>query len=189
MLCRFRHAEVVLGGESFTAPAEGLQAALRQPGGAPREHRAGYLPAGFRNLGKEDAEDMTGRCRLLCRHYGMTPCPGNRGVAHENGATLGPHGHPEREIGDALMIRGSRAFADEGACRAFIAGTAMRCNAHGAKRIKAERALLEPLPNMRTTGHEETGAAAVSSSGCSMPCPGSGRARPRRRCTRSIIAT
>ncbi len=57
----FRHAEVVLGGESFTALAEGLQGQL---GGAPKEHRVGNLSAGFRNLGKEVAEDMTERRRL-----------------------------------------------------------------------------------------------------------------------------
>ena len=35
----FAHARVVLGGESFTALAEGLQDALWHLGGAPREHR------------------------------------------------------------------------------------------------------------------------------------------------------
>ena len=36
----WEHAEVVLGGESFTALATGLQNALWAVGGAPREHRA-----------------------------------------------------------------------------------------------------------------------------------------------------
>ncbi len=161
----FRHVEVVLGGESFTALAEGLQAALRQPGGAPKEHRAGYLPAGFRNHRKEDAEDMTERCRLPCRHYRMTPSRNNRGVARENGATCCPHGHPEREIGDALALRGSREFADLDAYRTFIAGIVGRCNARRTAGISTERKLLNRLPNMRTTGHEEASVRITSASG------------------------
>ena len=39
----FAHARVVLGGESFTALAEGLQDALWHLGGAPREHRTDSL--------------------------------------------------------------------------------------------------------------------------------------------------
>ena len=108
----FRHAEVVLGGESFTALAEGLQAALWSLGGAPQEHRTDSLSAGFRNLCRQDAQDMTERYRLLCRHYGMTPSRNNRGVAHENGAIESAHGHLKREIGDALALRGSTEYAD-----------------------------------------------------------------------------
>ncbi len=161
----FRHAEVILGGESFTALAESLQAAPWQPGGAPKEHRAGYLSAGFRNHRKEDAGDMTKRYRLLCKHYRMKPSRNNRGVAHENGATCCPHGHPEREINDALALRGSREFADLDAYRTFIAGIVGRCNARRAAGISTERKLLNRLPNMRTTGHEETSVRVTSSSG------------------------
>ena len=39
----FTHARVVLGGESFTALAEGLQDALWHLGGVPREHRTDSL--------------------------------------------------------------------------------------------------------------------------------------------------
>jgi len=67
----FTHARVVLGGESFTALAEGLQDALWHLGGAPREHRTDSLSAAFCNLSKDAAEDMTRRYRALCEHYGM----------------------------------------------------------------------------------------------------------------------
>jgi len=42
----FEHAEVVLGGESFTALAEGLQNALWSLGGAPADHRTDSLSFG-----------------------------------------------------------------------------------------------------------------------------------------------
>jgi hypothetical protein len=44
-------AEVVLGGDSFVALAEGLENALWARGGALLEHRSDSLPAAFRNSG------------------------------------------------------------------------------------------------------------------------------------------
>ncbi len=161
----FRHAEVVLGGESFTALATGLQAALWSLGGAPGDHRTDSLSAGFRNRCKDDAEDMTERYRLLCRHYGMEPTRNNRGIAHENGAIESAHGHLKREIADALALRGSADFADVTAYRAFIAEIVGRGNARRSGRIKAERGALQDLPLMRTTDYEETSVDITSSSG------------------------
>ena len=40
----------------------------------------------------------------------MTPTRNNRGIAHENGAIEGPHGHLKRAIRDALLMRGSSRF-------------------------------------------------------------------------------
>ncbi len=57
----WEHAEVVLGGESFTALATGLQNTLWLLGGAPREHRSDSLSAAFRNLEPEAAADQTRR--------------------------------------------------------------------------------------------------------------------------------
>ena len=45
----FAHADVVLGGESFIALAEGLQNALWALGGVPKQHRSDSLSAAFRN--------------------------------------------------------------------------------------------------------------------------------------------
>ena len=126
----FAHARVVLGGESFTALAEGLQGALWHLGGAPREHRTDSLSAAFCNLRKDEAEDMTERYKALCAHYGMMVSRNNRGVAHENGSIEGPHGHLKRTISDALALRGSAEFDDLDAYRAFIAEVVGRANAH-----------------------------------------------------------
>ncbi len=52
---------MVLGGESFTALASGLQNALWALGGAPVEHRSDSLSAAFRNLDREAGEDQTRR--------------------------------------------------------------------------------------------------------------------------------
>ena len=106
----FSHAHVVLGGESFTALAEGLQHALWTLGGAPREHRSDSLSAAYRNLDADQREDATKRYAALCAHYGMVPTRNNRGESHENGAVEGPHGHLKRALEDALLLRGSRSI-------------------------------------------------------------------------------
>ena len=68
------------------ALAEGLQNALWALGGVPREHCSDSLSAPFRNLAREDREDLTRRYQALMRHYGMQPSRNNPGLAHENGA-------------------------------------------------------------------------------------------------------
>lgn len=161
----FEHAHVVLGGESFVALAVGLQDALWALGGVPREHRSDSLSAAFRNLDKQAAEDLTGRYEPLCAHYGMTPTRNNRGLAHENGAIEGPHGHLKRAINDALLMRGSKDFENLGAYRQFIAERVSRCNARHRARIDAERATLSALPARRTNDFEESQIIVTSSGG------------------------
>ncbi len=77
----WEHAEPVLGGESFTALACGLQNALWALGGAPAEHRSDSLSAAFRNLDRDAAEDQTRRYEAVCGHYGMQATRNNPGVA------------------------------------------------------------------------------------------------------------
>ena len=108
----WEHAEVVLGGESFTALASGLQNALWQLGGAPREHRTDSLSAAFANLDRDGSEDLRTRYEALCNDYGMEPTRNNRGVAHENGAIESRHGHLKARLEQALLLRGSRDFED-----------------------------------------------------------------------------
>ncbi|MEW7975905.1 MAG: IS21 family transposase [Candidatus Sedimenticola endophacoides] len=104
------YLKIILGGESYTALAEGLQAALLDLGGAPREHRTDRLSAAYKNLSRSEQEDLTERYRSLCEHYGMTPTRNNRGVSHENGAVESPHWHIKRRISQALLLRKSHDF-------------------------------------------------------------------------------
>jgi hypothetical protein len=161
----FEHAHVVLGGESFVALAAGLQDALWTLGGVPGEHRSDSLSAAFRNLDRHAADDLTRRYEGLCAHYGMTPTRNNPGLAHENGAIEGPHGHLKRALNDALLLRGSRHFDDLHAYRHFIAERVSRRNARNRARIEAERAVLAPLPARRTDDFEEIPVTVTSSGG------------------------
>ena len=160
----FSHVHVVLGGESFTALAEGLQNALWSLGGAPLEHRSDSLSAAYRNLDRDQREDATARYAALCAHYGMAPTRNNRGESHENGAVEGPHGHLKRALADALLLRGSSDFDSLGDYRAFIDEVVGRRNAHHRVRIDVERAVLKPLPHQRTEDFD-TARVRVTSSG------------------------
>jgi hypothetical protein len=161
----FAHAHVVLGGESFVALAEGLQNALWALGGVPEQHRSDSLSAAFRNLDREAQDDLTRRYEELCAHYGMTPTRNNPGVAHENGAIESAHGHLKKVLGDELLLRGSRDFAELSAYRCFVDEVVGRRNARNRKRIEIERAALKPLPERRTTDYEEARVIVTSSGG------------------------
>ena len=161
----FEHAHVVLGGESYVALAEWLQNALWSLGGVPENHRTDSLSAAFRNMEQSAQDDLTTRFDALCQHYGMAPSRNNKGVAHENGAIEGPHGHLKRAIEDALVMRGSRDFEDLEGYRRFIDEIVCRINVRNAKRIDAERASLKPLPARRTTDYEEVTVRVTSSGG------------------------
>jgi len=161
----FAHAHVVLGGESYVALAEGLQNALWGLGGVPREHRSDSLSAAFRNLERDTQEDLTLRYQELMRHYGMTPTRNNLGVAHENGSIESSHGHLKKALEDALLLRGSRDFADLDAYRGFVDEIVGRRNANNRKRIELERPMLSPLPKRRTADYEEKIVTVTSSGG------------------------
>jgi hypothetical protein len=72
-LIRWEYAEVVLGGESYTALACGLQNALRALAGAPAEHRSDSLSAAFRNL-DDDAASIARRASAGRRCCGARRC-------------------------------------------------------------------------------------------------------------------
>ena len=63
----------------FRGIIQGLEEALGALGGAPAENRTDSLSAAFKNLAKDQKEDMTRRYRELCAHYGMEATRNNRG--------------------------------------------------------------------------------------------------------------
>lgn len=161
----FEHAEVILGGESFTALAAGLQNALATLGGAPVEHRTDSLSAAFRNLSADAAEDTTRRYAALCGHYGMIASRNNRGEAHENGAIESRHAHIKSRLDQALLLRGSREFDGLDAYRAFVAEVVAGHNARHRRDIELERAALRPLPPGRAPDYVEASVLVTTSGG------------------------
>ena len=152
----WRHACVLLGGESFQALTAGLQDALWMAGGVPAEHRTDSLSAAFNNLAEE--EELTRRNSSLCEHYGLRASRNNLGQSHENGSIESRQGSLKKALAQALLLRGTREFADLQAYEQFVAETVRRLNARCARAWEIERATLRPLPLRRTTDFEEIDA-------------------------------
>ena len=149
----WRHATVIVGGESFMALSTGLQAALWNLGAVPEEHRTDSLSAAFNNLAEE--QELTRRYEDLCRRYGMRASRCNPGQSHENGAIESRHDSLKTALDQALRLRGSRCFDDRTAYDAFVDAIVRRFNARAAKRLAVERPMLRALPTRRTAEYEE----------------------------------
>jgi len=158
------HARVVLGGESFTALAEGLTGALERLGGVPAEHRTDSLSAAYRNLDADAQADMTERYEALCEHYGMDASRNNRGRGHENGAIESPHGHLKRRMRQRLALRGSSDFDSVEAYQAFVDSVAAGINKRNVERFRTERGCLAPLPFRPGVDYTEATVRVTSSS-------------------------
>src|SRR5271169_3025541 len=104
--------------ESFESLSEGLQNALWELGGVPERHRTDRLSAAVANTSKRD--EFTLRYRSLLEHYGLWAERTNPDSGHENGDVEQRHHRFKRAVDQALMLRGSRDFADIKAYRQFL---------------------------------------------------------------------
>ncbi|MBO4168203.1 IS21 family transposase [Luteovulum azotoformans] len=161
----WEHAAVVLGGESFPALAENLQNALWTLGGVPGEHRTDSLSAAYRNLDAEAAADVTKRYDAFCAHYGMLASRNNPGEAHENGSVEAHNNHLKVALDQALILRGSRDFADLASWRRFVDELVARRNRRRESAVRIEMAALRPLPARRTTDFTEVVARVTKTGG------------------------
>jgi hypothetical protein len=71
----------------------------------------------------------------------------------------------KKVLGDEMLLRGSRDFADLAAYRCFVDEVVGRRSARNRKRIEIERTALKPLPDRRTTDYEEARVLVTSSGG------------------------
>jgi hypothetical protein len=161
----WEHAAVVLGGESFTALAENLQNALWTLGGVPGEHRTDSLSAAYRNLDADAAADVTRRYTDFCAHYAMLASRNNPGEAHENGAVEAHNNHLKVALDQALILRGSRDFAELADWRRFVDELVARRNRRREAAVRIEMAALRPLPARRTTDFTEVVSRVTKTGG------------------------
>ena len=141
--------------ESFEALAEGIEKALWQIGGVPKQHRTDHLTAAVKNAGKEHAKDWTKRYEALMAHYGMQPTKNNVTIAHENGDVEQSHHQFKQAVDQALRVRASRDFPSREAYERFLADLVRGRN------LKRSVAFAE-----------EQEALAASSDHCACPLPG-----------------
>ncbi|HVB23128.1 MAG TPA: IS21 family transposase [Ktedonobacteraceae bacterium] len=132
--------------ESFEALAEGIEKALWQIGGVPKQHRTDHLSAAVKNGGKTHAKEWTVRYDALMVHYGMQPTKNNVTIAHENGDVEQSHYRFKQAVDQALRVRASRDFASREAYERFLADLARVRNLKRSVRFAAEQEALQPLP-------------------------------------------
>ena len=133
--------------ESFEALSEGVQNALWELGGVPREHRTDRLTAAVNNL--SDQDEFTRRYDALLKHYGMNGQKIQAGRANENGDIEQRHYRFKRAIEQSLLLRGSRDFASVEQYRLFLKRVQDQLNAGRRPRLIEEMKALRALPEGR----------------------------------------
>ncbi|NHW28892.1 transposase family protein, partial [Escherichia coli] len=123
------------------------------------------LSAAYRNLDAEAAADVTKRYDAFCAHYGMLASRNNPGEAHENGSVEAHNNHLKVALDQALILRGSRDFADLASWRRFVDELVARRNRRRESAVRIEMAALRPLPARRTTDFTEVVARVTKTGG------------------------
>jgi len=151
-----------LGGESYSALADGLQSALALAGGSPVEHRTDSLSAAFNNHAEE--QKLTKAYEALCAHYNLRGTRNNPGVSHENGAIECAHGSFKRRLDQALKLRGSCDFITIKDYQAFLNTVTERLNKRCQSRFNDEQCALQALPGERFMDYSELSLKVTRSS-------------------------
>jgi hypothetical protein len=133
--------------ESFESLSEGLQQALWELGGVPREHRSDRMSAAVNNL--TDRREFTQAYESLLKHYGLEGQKIQAGRANENGDVEQRHYRFKQATSQSLMMRGSRDFASVADYEAFLRKLFTRINAGRRIRVTEEMHVLRPLPARR----------------------------------------
>jgi hypothetical protein len=133
--------------ESFESLCQGLQDALWELGGVPRFHRTDRLTAAVNNLGNRKTFQQ--RYQAMLAHYGIKAQAINVRKAHENGDVEQSHHRFKGAVDQALMLRGSRDFADRGSYERFLRGLLSQRNQGRQARFDEDRCHLQALPARR----------------------------------------
>ena len=133
--------------ESFESLSEGLQNALWELGGVPQRHRTDCLSAAVANTSNLD--EFTLRYQGLLEHYGVLPEKTNPNSGNENGDVEQRHHRFKRAVDQALMLRGSRDFADVPAYAQFLKALTQQLNRGRRARFAEELKVIRGLPPTR----------------------------------------
>ena len=133
--------------ESFESLSEGLQNALWELGGVPQRHRTDCLSAAVANTSNLD--EFTRRYQGLLEHYGLLAEKTNPNSGNENGDVEQRHHRFKRAVDQALMLRGSRDFADVPAYGRFLKALTKQLNRGRQLRFAEELKVLHGLPPVR----------------------------------------
>jgi hypothetical protein len=132
--------------ESLAALRRGVQAALFQLGRVPRFHQTDHSTAATHQIAR-DAEERTFNAdyAAVMRHFGMEPRTIAVGAKEQNGDVEASNGALKRRLEQALLVRGSRDFADQDQYERFVAGVVRKANAARGPRVAEDIEAMRPL--------------------------------------------
>jgi hypothetical protein len=133
--------------ESFESLSQGFQNALWRLGGVPQMHRTDCLSTAVHKT--DHPEQFTRRYQDLVDHYQITGCKTNPASPHENGDVEQSHYRFKKAVDQALLLRGSRDFADRKQYDLFLSKLFNQLNAGRKKRFRKEQEHLRRLPQRR----------------------------------------
>lgn len=105
--------------ESFEALIGGFQRAVAELGRVPHKHRTDNLSAATHDL-NDGRRAFNERYLGAMAHYGVEADRNTPGRAHENGSVEQAHHRFKRAVEQALLVRGTRDFADRAGYEAFL---------------------------------------------------------------------
>jgi len=135
--------------ESFESLSAGLQNALWELGGVPRQHRTDRLSAAVQEVGKGGQAQFTRNYQALLRHYGLKGQKIQTGKSHENGDVEQRHYRFKRALEQSLLLRGSHDFSSRHEYEGFLRELFTQLNAGRRQRLSEELKVLRALPLKR----------------------------------------
>lgn len=131
--------------ESFEALTEGYQGAVGALGGVPGVSRTDNLSAATHDL-RDGGRDFNESYQQFLGYYGSRPEKNTPGRGHENGDVEQSHHRFKRAVEQALLVRGSREFADRASYDEFLGELCEARNRPRQVKLAEERRALGALP-------------------------------------------
>lgn len=134
--------------ESFETLIGGFQRAVAELGRVPRKHRTDNLSAATHDL-KDGRRAFNERYLGAMAHYGVEADRNTPGRAHENGSVEQAHYRFKRAVEQALLMRGTREFADRASYEAFLREIFAARNKRRIAKLGDDLRGMNELPPMR----------------------------------------
>jgi len=134
--------------ESFETLIGGFQRAVGELGRVPHKHRTDNLSAATHDL-KDGRRAFNERYLGAMAHYGVEADRNTPGRAHENGSVEQAHYRFKRAVEQALLMRGTREFADRASYEAFLREIFAARNKKRIAKLGDDLRGMNELPPMR----------------------------------------
>jgi hypothetical protein len=167
----------VCASESLAALRRGVQAALFQLGRVPRFHQTDHSTAATHQIARDvEARTFNEEYKAVMRHLGMEPRTTAVGAKEQNGDVEAGHRALKQRLEQALLVRGSRDFADQVEYERFIVGVTRKANAGRGPRVAEDIEAMRPLVVERLPEYTEivvpvAGTSTIRVKGCGYSVP------------------